>query len=68
MMISEDGIWAVYDPDSWDILDYGILIPGSDDYSDMWYTVTSDGEFMTLWEFDYGILNTSKYGSLYAQD
>ena len=64
MMISEDGIWAVYDPDSWEILDCGILIPGSDDYSDMWYTVTSDGEFMTLWEFDYGILNTSKYGSL----
>ncbi len=64
MMISEDGIWAAYDPDSWEILDCGILIPGSDDYSDMWYTVTSDGEFMTLWEFDYGILNTSKYGSL----
>ncbi len=66
MMISEDGIWAVYDPDSWEILDYGILIPGSDDYSDMWYTVTADGGFMTLWEFDYGILNTSKYGSLYS--
>ena len=68
MMISEDGVWAVYDPDSWEILDYGILIPGSDDYSDMWYTVTSDGEFMTLWEFDFGILNTSKYGSLHSVD
>ena len=66
MIISEDGIWAVYDPDSWEILDYGILIPGSDDYSDMSYTVTADGEFMTLWEFDYSILNTSKYGSLYS--
>ena len=64
MMISEEGIWAAYDPDSWEILDCGILIPGSDDYGDMWYSVTSDGEFMTLWEFDYGILNTSKYGSL----
>ncbi len=63
MAISADGIWAAFDPDTGDVYDYGILIPDKDGY-DLWYTVTSSGEFMTVWEFDYGFLITSKYGSL----
>ena len=63
MAISADGIWAVFDPDTGDVYDYGILIPDKDGY-DLWYTVTAYGGFMTIWEFDYGFLITSEYGSL----
>ncbi len=64
MAISEDGIWVLFDPDTGETLDYGILVPDIDGYGDLWYTVTADGEFMTLWEFDTGVLTTSKYGWL----
>ena len=45
--------------------DYGILIWDMD-YSVL-YTVTSDGEFMTLWFWDTHTLTTSEYGWLEYQ-
>ncbi len=67
MAVSEDGIWAVFDPDSGEAWDFGILIPDKDGYGDLWYTVNAEGQFMTFWEFDYGYLISSKYGSLEYQ-
>ena len=64
VIISERGVWAVCDPASGSILDYGILIRAINEYDDMWYTVTADGEFMTVWGFDSGYLVTSKYGGI----
>ena len=64
VIISERGVWAVCDPASGSILDYGILIRAINEYDDMWYTVTADGEFMTVWAFDSGYLVTSKYGGI----
>ena len=64
VIISERGVWAVCDPASGSILDYGILIRAINEYDDMWYTVTADGEFMTVWEFDTSYLVTSKYGGI----
>ena len=62
MLVSEDGIWAIYDPDTGEVLDCGIMIPDRGPYSDIWYSVNAEGEFMTFFEFDYGTLSCSKYG------
>ncbi|MBR4204341.1 MAG: hypothetical protein IKQ92_02590 [Clostridia bacterium] len=60
--ISEDGIWILYDSASGRVEDYGILIWDMD-YSVL-YTVTSNGDFMTLWFWDTHTLTTSEYGWL----
>ncbi len=64
MGISSDGIWAVFDPDDFALVDHGIMFPNTDGAGDLWYSVDAGGEFVTFWEFDYGLLICSKYGSM----
>jgi hypothetical protein len=59
-LISDDGIWAVYDAVNDRLLDYGLLI--EDTEFGMWYTYTAEGEPVSMWFWDFGLLSAGPYG------
>jgi hypothetical protein len=63
MDISEDGIWVQFDPYTGEILDCGILVPGAWTMG-AWYSVTTGGEFFTLWPHDIGVYTSTLHGGL----
>ena len=55
-----NGIWTVKEDGA--LIDWGLLIPDSSGYGDLWYTLDRDGNFVTLWQFDSSFYQFSKYG------
>ncbi|MBQ3860206.1 MAG: hypothetical protein II779_06745, partial [Clostridia bacterium] len=59
LMISENGIWAEAE-DGADVLsDYGLLIP-AETGTDLWYSLDTEGNLVTFWIWDTGVLITSR--------
>jgi len=61
-IVSEHGLWVLYDSLNDVVQDYGILIRDTED--SVYYSVTQDGEFMTLASGDVVPIISSIYGAL----
>ncbi|MBE6724286.1 MAG: hypothetical protein E7576_03660, partial [Ruminococcaceae bacterium] len=55
-----NGIWTVKEDGA--LIEWGLLIPDSSEYGDLWYSLDRDGNFVTLWQFDSSFYQFSKYG------
>lgn len=55
-----NGIWTVKEDGA--LIEWGLLIPDSSEYGDLWYSLDREGNFVTLWQFDSSFYQFSKYG------
>ena len=55
-----NGIWTVKEDGA--LIEWGLLIPDSSEYGDLWYSLDREGNFVTLWQFDSSFYRFSKYG------
>ncbi len=55
-----NGFWTVKKDGA--VIEWGLLIPDSSEYGDLWYSLDREGNFVTLWQFDSSFYRFSKYG------